>query len=269
MTIGENSGLQQAGTVSIGPDCIIPSSVRFEDDVQVGPRVIFVESPDQETLVRTGTVIEAAAVIGAGVTIGQGALVRAGAVVLCSVPPNGIVEGNPAQLVGHLHQGQMGSQADIMLRDARSFGDEPRPARLDLGVGDSAMYMMRRIFDARGGLSVGEIADELPFNPARYFLVFDVPSEELRGQHSHKECAEFLICVHGSCRTLLDDGERRVEVTLDRPDLGVYMPPMIWGTQYKYTKDAVLLVFASHPYEDADYLRTYDEFKAERAARLG
>ena len=62
---------------------------------------------------------------------------------------------------------------------------------------------------------------------------------------------------------LLDDGQQRCEVTLDRPDLGVYMPPLIWGTQYRYSPDAVLLVFASRPYEAEDYLRSYDDFLAE------
>jgi len=61
---------------------------------------------------------------------------------------------------------------------------------------------------------------------------------------------------------LLDNGAQRCEVILDRPDMGVYMPEMIWGTQYQYSPDAVLLVFASRPYEADDYLRTYDEFLA-------
>ena len=107
---------------------------------------------------------------------------------------------------------------------------------------------------------MGEVPAELPFVPARYFTVFDVPSVELRGEHAHKRCEQFLMCLHGSCRILLDDGVQRCEVTLDRPDIGVYMPPLIWGTQYRYSADAVLLVFASHAYEASDYLRTYDEF---------
>ena len=65
---------------------------------------------------------------------------------------------------------------------------------------------MRRITDARGGLTVGEVPTEVPFSPARYFVVFDVPSVELRGEHAHKLCQQFLICLHGSCRVLLDDG---------------------------------------------------------------
>jgi hypothetical protein len=73
--------------------------------------------------------------------------------------------------------------------------------------------------------------------------------------------------LHGSCRVLLDDGVQRCEVTLDRPDMGVFMPEMIWGTQYRYSSDAVLLVFASRTYEVNDYLRTYDEFLAELERR--
>jgi hypothetical protein len=122
---------------------------------------------------------------------------------------------------------------------------------------------MRRITDVRGALTVGEVPTEVPFSPARYFTVFDVPSIELRGEHAHKKCQQFLLCLHGSCRVLLDDGKTRCEVTLDRPDMGVFMPEMLWGTQYRYSHDAVLLVFASRIYEADDYLRTYDEFLTE------
>jgi hypothetical protein len=126
---------------------------------------------------------------------------------------------------------------------------------------------MRRITDVRGALTVGEVPTEVPFSPARYFTVFDVPSIELRGEHAHKKCQQFLLCLHGSCRVLLDDGKTRCEVTLDRPDMGVFMPEMLWGTQYRYSHDAVLLVFASRTYEADDYLRTYDEFLTECGRR--
>ncbi|RKF12374.1 isomerase [Roseovarius spongiae] len=245
-------------------DCIIPANVTIEAGVRLGPRVVFVEDVTRPILVRGSAIIEAAAVIGGGVEIGQGALVRAGAVVLRSVPPNAIVEGNPAQVVGYCSDPESGSRPTITNKDHSDFTGMTAPAVIDLGVGDGAMYLMRRVVDARGGLTVGEVAKELPFAPARYFLVFDVPSSELRGEHAHRQCHQFLICVHGSCRVLLDDGDRRCEVTLDRPDLGVYMPPMIWGTQYRYSRDAVLLVFASHGYDAADYLRTYDDFTSAR-----
>jgi hypothetical protein len=214
-------------------------------------------------VIRANARLDAACVIGEGVTIGQGAWVRAGSVVLRSVPPNAIVEGNPAHVVGYLNRAEKDRRPDPRHIDIHGLGDVRRPARVPLGVGDSALFLMRRIADARGALTVGEVPNEVPFSPARYFAVFDVPSVELRGEHAHKRCQQFLICLHGSCRVLLDDGNQRCEVTLDRPDMGVFMPAMIWGTQYRYSPDAVLLVFASRPYEAEDYLRTYDEFVAE------
>ena len=206
--------------------------------------------------------LESHCVIGEGVTIGRGAVVRTGAVCLCDVPANAIVEGNPARVVGYLKSGTLAAPAGSRLFDFQSCKNLERPASMSLDVGGSELYLMRRITDPRGSLTVGEVPSEVPFLPERYFVVFDVPSTELRGEHAHKQCQQFLICLHGSCRLLLDNGAQRCEVILDRPDMGVYMPEMIWGTQYQYSPDAVLLVFASRPYEADDYLRTYDEFLA-------
>jgi hypothetical protein len=69
-----------------------------------------------------------------------------------------------------------------------------------------------------------------------------------------------MICLKGSCSLVVDDGENRDEITLDRSDLGVYLPPMIWGVQYKFTPDAILLVLASDVYKAEDYIRDYDEY---------
>lgn len=245
-------------------DCIIPDTAVIEPDVRIGPRVVLA---GDGIVIRAGARIDAAAVLGEDVMVGRGAWVRAGAVVLRSVPPNAIVEGNPAAVVGYvegLRRGRAVRGGGLRQLDIHDFREAPRPSRIPLEVGDSALYLMRRITDARGALTVGEVPGELPFVPARYFAVFDVPSVELRGEHAHKRCEQFLICMHGSCRVMLDDGERRCEVTLDRPDMGVYMPAMIWGTQYRYSPDATLLVFASRPYEADDYLRSYDAFLAER-----
>ena len=92
-------------------------------------------------------------------------------------------------------------------------------------------------------------------------MVFDVPSVETRGEHAHRECHQFLICVRGSCAVVADDGINRQEFLLDRQDLGIHLPPMVWGIQYKYSADAVLLVFASHYYDSTDYIRNYSEFR--------
>ena len=245
-------------------DNIIPETAQFEPGVTLGQRVVFA---GDGIVVRANARIDAAAVIGENVTIGQGSWVRAGAVVLRSIPPNAIVEGNPAQVVGYVNRATNKQRPDPRLINIQNLGEVARPVRMPLEVGGSALYLMRRVIDTRGSLTVGEVPTEVPFSPARYFAVFGVPSVELRGEHAHKRCQQFLICLHGSCRVLLDDGDRRCEVTLDRPDMGVFMPEMIWGTQYRYTPDAVLLVFASRPYEAEDYLRTYDDFLAEKALR--
>jgi UDP-2-acetamido-3-amino-2,3-dideoxy-glucuronate N-acetyltransferase len=119
---------------------------------------------------------------------------------------------------------------------------------------------MPHVVDIRGSLTVGECERSIPFPVKRYFMVFNVPSTETRGEHAHRECHQFLICVRGSCAVVADDGTRRQEFLLDRPDVAVHMPPMVWGVQYKYSPDAVLLVFASHYYDSADYIRDYVEF---------
>lgn len=246
---------------TIPSDDIIPATAQVDPSVTIGQRVVFA---GDGIVVRAKARLDAAAVIGEGVTVGQGAWVRAGAVVLRSVPPNAIVEGNPAQVVGYVNRAANDPRPDPRLIDLQSLDELQRPARLPLAVGGSALYLMRSVIDTRGSLTVGEVPTEVPFSPARYFAVFGVPSIELRGEHAHKRCQQFLICLHGSCRVLLDDGQSRCEVTLDRPDMGVFMPEMIWGTQYRYSPDAVLLVFASRPYEAEDYLRTYDDFLAEK-----
>jgi len=242
-------------------DCIIPIGTKIDPTVTIGRGVVFA---GDGIVIRANARLDAACVIGEGVTIGQGAWVRAGAVVLGSVPANAIIEGNPARVVGYLNRAEFDGRPAPRLVEALALGNVERPARVPLDVGGAAVYLMRRVVDARGSLTVGEVPTEVPFSPARYFAVFDVPSAELRGEHAHKRCQQFMICVHGSCRVLLDDGHRRCEVLLDRPDMAVFMPEMIWGTQYRYSRDSVLLVFASRPYEQEDYLRTYEEFLSER-----
>ena len=91
-------------------------------------------------------------------------------------------------------------------------------------------------------------------------MVFHGPSVETRGEHAHRECHHFLICIHGRISLVAVVGHTRREFTLVRPDLGLHFPPMVWSIQYKYSSDAMLLVFASHYYDADDYIRDYDEF---------
>jgi len=238
--------------------------VTLEDDVFVGPNATFTNDifprskqyPEQfgRTIIRRGASIGANATILPGITIDQGAMVGAGAVVTRSVPPNAIVVGNPAKIVGYVdarHVAEHGVSAPIPAN---------APRVVSTGVKGVTLHRMNEVADIRGKLAVGEFGDEIPFLPQRYFLVYDVPSAETRGEHAHHKCHQFLTVLKGSVHVVAFDGVNREEFVLDSSRTGVYLPPMTWGIQYKYSSDAVLLVFASHLYDSADYIRNYDEF---------
>lgn len=239
--------------------------LRIEDDVFIGPNVTFTNDrfprskryPDEfsQTVVAIGASIGANATILPGLRIGQYAMVGAGAVVTRSIPPYAIVVGNPARIVGYVN--------DPTESAAAQSSQDHFPVELGstaTNVPGVTLHRMRMVKDLRGSLSVGEMSRDIPFEVKRYFLVFDVPSVETRGEHAHRTCHQFLVCVKGRCSVVADDGTQRGEFLLDSPDLGVHLPPMVWGIQYKYSADAVLLVFASEHYDSAEYVRDYDEF---------
>jgi UDP-2-acetamido-3-amino-2,3-dideoxy-glucuronate N-acetyltransferase len=258
-----------ADSARIGAGCVVefgavvPAGAVLEDDARLGPQAVLVAPAADEAagapLVRARATVGAGAVVWAGVTIGSGAVVRPGAVVTRSVPSGAIVEGNPATIVGYVAATRSAGSAP--LRSAERGHAQGAVATAVTGV---TIHRMPVVSDLRGNLSVGEFGRHVPFDAKRYFMVFDVPSRETRGEHAHRECHQFLVCVRGSCAVVADDGQRRVEVALDALDVGVYLPPMTWGIQYRYTPDAVLLVFASHAYDAADYIRDYDEFLAAK-----
>lgn len=253
--------------VTIGDRCTLKFGVALWDgislgnDVFVGPNATFTndafprskQQPDEfaRTTVHDGASIGAGAVILPGVTIGAGAMIGAGAVVTRDVPPFAIVKGSPARITGYA-----GDYAPAPLERIAP----PLDGVVDLGVGGASLRRTVSAADLRGRLTAGEIDKELPFVAERYFVVYDVPSRETRGEHAHRECHQFLVCVRGSCAVILDDGETRVEVELDRPTTGLHIPPMVWGTQYRHTPDAVLVVLASDKYSAEDYIRDYGEF---------
>lgn len=237
--------------------------LRVADDVFIGPNASFANDrfprSKQTPAKFLQTVLEAGASIGAGstilpgVTIGSQAMVAAGAVVTRAVPPNAIVVGNPARIVGYVDANHDKAASDGFA--SSETGAQPTE------VAGVALYRMPRVLDIRGSLTVGEFDRSIPFAVKRYFMVFDVPSMETRGEHAHRECHQFLVCVRGNCAVVADDGKNRQEFLLSQPDVGVHLPPMVWGIQYKYSADAVLLVFASHHYDSADYIRNYAEFR--------
>ena len=233
--------------------------LRIEDDVFIGPNATFTndlfprskQHPEEytKTFLCQGASIGANATVLAGVTIGVNAMVGAGAVVTRDVPPNAIVVGNPAVVKGYIN----------------TNNQEVSPALRQVGETESVIpgvkfYNLPLIEDMRGNLSFAECGQYLPFIPKRYFLVFDVPGKEIRGEHAHKEVHQYLVCVRGSCTVVVDNGRQRQEFLLNSPTQGLYIPPMIWGIQYKYTSNAMLMVLASDVYSAGDYIRNYDEY---------
>lgn len=240
--------------------------ITLEDDVFVGANAAFSNDPAPrsrhkpaeflKTRVRAGASIGANATIQPGLTIGPGALVTDGAVVTRDVPPRAIVAGNPARITGYVDTPEV--KVDGPAISAQRLGSE-LPA---LKARGARLHALPKIVDLRGALSFGEIGTHLPFTPERFFIVYEAPSEEVRGEHAHKACHQFLVCVKGSCTIVLDDGENRDELRLDSAKIGLHIPPMVWGIQYRFSADAVLLVLASHTYDADDYIRNYDDFLA-------
>jgi dTDP-4-dehydrorhamnose 3,5-epimerase-like enzyme len=207
------------------------------------------------TIVGPGASLGANATILPGLTIGRDAMIGAGAVVTKDVPPNAIVVGNPARIAGY-----------VDAQDAPPLAEAPvgsSAARTTTRVPGVSLVRMTRVDDMRGGLVAANFESDLPFVPRRVFMVFGVPSADVRGAHAHRQCQQLLVCVQGSVRTVVDDGRQREELVLDRPDVGLHVMPMIWGTQYRYSSDAVLLVLASHPYDAGDYIRDHEQFLRE------
>lgn len=234
--------------------------VELEDDVFIGPNATFTNDrfprskqyPEKfaRTVVGKGASIGANATILPGITIGRNAMIGAGAVVTKDVPPNAIVKGNPARIAGYV---------DAKL-DRKPSIAPTRTNTIAATVRGVSLIELPQHADMRGDLVVGELGAQLPFAPQRFFLVYGVPTEKVRGEHAHKQCHQFLVCSHGSVRVLADNGHSRQEFLLDRPSVGLHLAPMVWGTQYNYSADAVLLVFASLPYDASDYIRKYDDF---------
>lgn len=230
------------------------------DDVFIGPNATFTNDhfprSKQHLEKYIGIEICKGASIGAnatllpGIKVGQQSMVGAGAVVTRDIPPNAVVVGNPARIVGY-----------VSTEKKEKLKSHTTQNGLDnLSVSEATLIKIPKITDLRGDLIFAEYNQHLPFDPKRFFVIHNVPSLAVRGEHAHKKQHQFLVCLHGACSVVLDDGRNRDEVMLNRPDIGLHVPPMIWAIQYKYSQDAILLVMASDVYAADDYIRDYEGY---------
>lgn len=240
-------GVQLRGNMTIGDDVTIGAGATF-----AAPRSAAL-GDGPSCRIQRGVCIGENATIMPGVNIAPYAQVEPGAVVTRDVPPNAIVSGNPARISGYGN--------GLRSPQVRGVGESVSEGSLrSLRVRGAQLLPIPLIVDLRGSLVFGEIGQQLPFELKRFFVVFDVPSEEVRGEHAHHELHEFLICLKGSISVAMDDGESHDEVRLDDPTVGLHIPPKLWRVHYKYSADAVLLSLCSDIYRADDYIRDYDDF---------
>ena len=250
VTIGDN--------VTIKNGTKIWDGITIEDNVFIGPNVTFTndlyprskeyKKTYLKTIIKMGATVGASSTILPGLTIGKKAMIGAGALVTHDVPPNAIVEGVPARITGYIGAKTNKAHNELLLENQK------------LSTKGTKLIHLTNIPDLRGHLCVGETNKELPFIPKRIFYIFDVPSSKVRGAHAHRECHQLLICLKGSVSVITDDGKTQEEITLNKPHLGLLLEAGVWGIQYKYSQDAILLVLASHEYDESDYIRDYDEY---------
>lgn len=222
--------------------------ITIENDVFIGPNATFTNDlfprskkyPEKfpKTILKNNCSLGANSTILPGLTIGEHAMVGAGAVVTKDVPAYSIVVGNPAKIIG-----------DVRKRDQVDVHKD--------------IYTHKQHADARGQLFVAEFLKDVPFQPKRFFAITNVPKEHnVRGEHAHFKCEQYLICMGGEIKVMLDNGRDKKEYVLNTIGQGLYIPKKVWGVQTFATPSSVLLVFASEYYEDADYIRNYDKFKS-------
>ena len=129
---------------------------------------------------------------------------------------------------------------------------------------DTIMQVIKYVFqphgDDRGQLIALEEFRDIPFRIKRVYYMYDTLEGVIRGHHAHKSLKQILICIHGSCKIRLDNGNEKKVVPLEKPYEGLYISNEMWREMYDFSPNAVLMVLASELYDENDYIRDYDEF---------
>jgi hypothetical protein len=129
-------------------------------------------------------------------------------------------------------------------------------------VFDCNIIYLPQLGDRQGHITPLNNEIEIPFSINRVFYLYDIPGGESRGAHAHKECHQFLVAASGSFEVLLDDGRLQRLVQLNKPNMGLHIPPGIWASEINFSSGAICLVMASHNYNEQDYIRDYSQYLA-------
>lgn len=127
-------------------------------------------------------------------------------------------------------------------------------------IEDCRLLDLRKIHDARGNLTPIEGGGDIPFDIKRVYYLYDVPGGESRGAHAHRRLYQLIVAASGSFRVTLDDGVMKKSFNLNRSYYGLLVVPGIWRDLDDFSSGAVLLCLASEHYDEADYIRDYEEF---------
>lgn len=161
-------------------------------------------------------------------------------------------------------------------REARSEKRGKRTEKAELRTENSMWHVERStVYDCsvvelgkhsfeEGNLTVVQGRENVPFDLKRVFYLYDIPGGESRGAHAHKECHQFLIAASGAFEVVLDDGVNKRTVMLNRPFMGVHVPPGVWAAEQGFSSGSICLVLTSDGYKAEDYIRNYDEFIEHR-----
>ncbi|MGI6306184.1 MAG: sugar 3,4-ketoisomerase [Bacteroidales bacterium] len=134
-------------------------------------------------------------------------------------------------------------------------------------ISDCSIIELPKVHFKAGNMSIVDGINEVPFKVDRVFWIYDIPAGESRGAHAHKECHQFIIAASGSFEVEADNGTEKKTFYLNRPFYGLHVPPGIWAHEFNFSAGAICLVLTSHPYDDGDYIKSYDEY--QRFIRLG
>jgi hypothetical protein len=132
-------------------------------------------------------------------------------------------------------------------------------------VYDCVILPLSKIHNRAGNITIVEGQKNVPFAVRRIYYLYDIPGGEDRGGHAHKELYQLIVAASGSFNVMLDDGENKKIVMLNRPDYGLMVVPGIWRELFEFSSGAICLVLASQKYDNEDYIRQYDDFVQFRA----
>jgi dTDP-4-dehydrorhamnose 3,5-epimerase-like enzyme len=131
---------------------------------------------------------------------------------------------------------------------------------MQLNINTCQIIDLPKIADSRGNLTFVEGGNQVPFAIQRVYYLYDVPGGAERGGHAHKGLQQLIIAMSGSFDVVLDDGENKKRVHLNRSYQGLYVCPMIWRELDNFSSGSVCMVLASNLYDESDYFRDYQEF---------